>query len=90
MWETIWDGIEHVQLAFIADTTTFTLRISRSGHNKLLREHGLEWRDCVGGWIFVDQGKIVFNSGTLGRGSDHSDSIKDAIERRMKRHFREV
>lgn len=52
------------QLAFIVNLDTFNIFISRSGHPTLLRDR--DKRDYHGGWVFINQSKITFNSGSLG------------------------
>ena len=55
-----------VQLAFVLDEDSWTIWISRSGHGAILREAGLSKRDCRGGWVRPQDGRVSGNSGLLG------------------------
>lgn len=75
------------QLAYIVDKDSFVVTINKSGHGKMTR--GKDRRDLEGGWIFPKQGKITFDSGTLGEVGDKAN-VRSAIEMSLGMNLRAV
>jgi hypothetical protein len=78
-----------VQLAFVLDEESWTVWISRSGHEAIIREAGLDKCNCRGGWIRPRDGLISGNSGLLG-GVKYTDmlQIADAMGKFLGVQFR--
>ena len=54
-----------IQLAFVLDEESWTIWVSRSGHGAIIREAGLEKRNCLGGWVRPLDGLVSGDSGLL-------------------------
>lgn len=78
----------HPQLAYVVNHDNFSIRISKSGHGKMIR--GLDKRDFEGGWIFLDQSKITFYSGSVGEVTKNREEVRDAVCHTLGRHLRRV
>lgn len=75
------------QLAYVVNPDNFTITMSRSGHNKIVR--GEEGVGLEGGWLFPLKGKITFYCGALGWVSDENKEIvQKAIEKKMQKNLR--
>ena len=54
-----------IQLAFVLDEESWTIWISMSGHGAIIREAGLEKRNCLGGLVRPQDGRVSGDSGLL-------------------------
>lgn len=77
------------QIAFAFNENTWNLLLSNSGHGKITRDK--DKRDFVGGWIFLNDEKISFNTGSLANpDSDQQQMIENAISGHFSKPFRIV
>ena len=73
------------KVAFCFNTNTWTLLVSNSGHNKILRDRDAADFD-FGGWCDLRSGRIWPTNGTV---SNVPKGWRDAIQGALERHFRE-
>lgn len=53
------------QLTFAVNHDLGKIILDNKGHAALAREYGIDRRDYEGGYIFLNQNKITFNSGAM-------------------------
>lgn len=79
---------EYDQLAYVVNQNNYTIIVSRSGHDTILRDRCK--RDYEGGWIFPKKKKITFYSGTLGEVYPEDQiKVKESIENYFRVNLRD-